>query len=66
MFDLRLLDLKNKVSAQEWQLSIDLAACYRLVEHFRRGDLIYTHLSARLPGTHHYLVNALGLTYDEV
>ena len=66
MFDLPQLDLKNKVSAQEWQLRVDLAACYRLVEHFRWGDLIYTHLSARLPGTDHYLVNAFGLTFDEV
>ena len=66
MFDLPQLDLKNKVSAQEWQLRVDLAACYRLVDHFRWGDLIYTHLSARLPGTDHYLVNAFGLTFDEV
>ncbi len=66
MFDLPKLDLKNKVSEQEWQLRVDLAACYRLVEHFRWGDLIYTHLSARLPGTDHYLVNAFGLSFDEV
>ena len=37
MFDLPQLDLKNKVSAQEWQLRVDLAACYRLVDHFRWG-----------------------------
>ena len=66
MIDLPQLDLKNKVTEQEWQLRVDLAACYRLVEHFRWGDLIYTHLSARLPGTDHYLVNAFGLTFDEV
>ncbi|WP_404341411.1 class II aldolase/adducin family protein [Pseudoalteromonas mariniglutinosa] len=66
MFELPQLDLKNKVSEQEWQLRVDLAACYRLVEHFRWGDLIYTHLSARLPGTDHYLVNAFGLSFDEV
>jgi ribulose-5-phosphate 4-epimerase/fuculose-1-phosphate aldolase len=66
MFELPQLNLKNKVSAEEWQLRVDLAACYRLVEHFRWGDLIYTHLSARLPGTDHYLVNAFGLTFDEV
>ena len=41
MFDLPQLDLKNKVSEQEWQLRVDLAACYRLVDHFRWGDLIY-------------------------
>lgn len=60
------LDLRGKVSDVEWQLRVDLAACYRLVEHHRWGDLIYTHLSARLPDTDHYLVNAFGLSFDEV
>lgn len=60
------LNLKDKVSAQEWQTRIDLAACYQLVEHFGWGDLIYTHLSAKVPGTEYYLVNAFGLTFDEV
>ena len=60
------LNVQGKVSAQEWQLRLDLAACYRLVAHFGWDDLIYTHLSARLPGTDHYLVNAFGLTFDEV
>ena len=66
MHPLPKLNLRDKVSAAEWQLRLDLAACYRLVEHHRWGDLIYTHLSARLPGTDHYLVNAFGLTFDEV
>jgi len=67
MFEqLPALDLKSKVSAQEWQTRVDLAACYQLVEHFGWGDLIYTHLSAKVPGTDHYLVNAFGLTFDEV
>ncbi|ESP92888.1 MULTISPECIES: class II aldolase/adducin family protein [Pseudoalteromonas] len=66
MFDLPELNLKGKVSDEEWKLRVDLAACYRLVEHFRWGDLIYTHMSARLPGTNHYLVNAFGLSFDEV
>ena len=66
MFELPKLNLKDKVSEQEWQLRVDLAACYRLVEHMRWGDLIYTHMSARLPGTEHYLVNAFGLSFDEV
>jgi len=60
------LNLKGKVSEQEWQTRIDLAACYQLVEHFGWGDLIYTHLSAKEPGTDYYLVNAFGLTVDEV
>ena len=66
MFELPEFSLKNKVSEQEWQLRVDLAACYRLVEHFGWGDLIYTHLSARLAGTDHYLVNAFGLSFDEI
>lgn len=60
------LNVQGKVSADEWQLRLDLAACYRLVAHFGWDDLIYTHLSARLPGTDHYLVNAFGLMFEEV
>lgn len=66
MFELPQLNLKDKVSAEEWQTRIDLAACYRLVEDLGWGDLIYTHISAKVPGTDHYLVNAFGLTFDEV
>ncbi|MFC0117941.1 class II aldolase/adducin family protein [Pseudoalteromonas xiamenensis] len=66
MFELPKFSLKGKVSDEEWQLRVDLAACYRLVEHFRWGDLIYTHMSARVPGTNQYLVNAFGLSFDEV
>lgn len=66
MFDLPLLDLKEKVSPDEWKIRLDLAACYRLVEDLGWGDLIYTHISAKVPGTDHYLVNAFGLSFDEV
>lgn len=66
MFELPKLRLKDKVSKDEWQLRVDLAACYRLVEHMGWGDLIYTHISARLPGADHYLVNAFGLGFDEI
>ncbi len=66
MFDLPQLDLKGKVSPEEWQARVDLAACYRLVENLGWGDLIYTHISAKVPGTEHYLVNAFGLSFDEV
>jgi len=58
--------LKNKVSEDEWKLRVDLAACYRLAEHMGWGDLIYTHISARLPDKDEYLVNAFGLTFDEI
>ena len=44
-----------------------MAAVYRLVAHFRWDDLIFTHLSARVPGPdHHFLINPYGMTFDEV
>ena len=42
--------LKGAVSAEEWQLRVDLAACYRLVAVYGWTDLIFTHISARVPG----------------
>tara|TARA_R110002094_G_scaffold69371_2_gene78412 strand:- start:3517 stop:4287 length:771 start_codon:yes stop_codon:yes gene_type:complete len=61
-----VIDLKNKVSAQEWQLRVDLAACYRLIALHGWDDLIYTHVSVRIPGTEHVLINAFGLRFDEI
>jgi len=59
--------LKNRVSPGEWQARVELAACYRLIAHFRMTDWIYNHISARLPDSHeHYLINPFGLLYDEV
>ena len=60
-------DVKSRVTEAEWQLRIDLAACYRLVAHFGWDDLIFTHISARLAGPdHHFLINPYGMTFDEV
>src|SRR5678815_6054054 len=57
----------DRVSAGEWETRVDLAACYRLAAHYRMTDLIYTHISARVPGPeHHFLINAFGLTWDEI
>lgn len=64
--ELEKLSLKGKVSDAEWQQRVDLAACYRLVADMGWGDLIYTHISARIPDTDTYLVNAFGITFDEV
>jgi ribulose-5-phosphate 4-epimerase/fuculose-1-phosphate aldolase len=51
----------------EWQARVDLAACYRLHAHYGWTDLIYTHISARVPGSHeHFLINPFGLMFDEV
>jgi ribulose-5-phosphate 4-epimerase/fuculose-1-phosphate aldolase len=60
-------DVKSLVSDAEWKLRVDLAACYRLVAHFGWDDLIFTHISARLPGPeHHFLINPYGWTFDEI
>jgi ribulose-5-phosphate 4-epimerase/fuculose-1-phosphate aldolase len=60
-------DVKSHVSEEEWKLRVDLAACYRLVALYGWDDLIFTHISARLPGgDHHFLINPYGMTFDEV
>src|SRR5687768_7079476 len=60
-------EVKSKVSEEEWKLRVDLAACYRLVAHYHWDDLVFTHISARLPGPdHHFLINAYGMTFDEI
>ena len=59
--------LKGKVSAEEWQVRVDLAALYRLVALYGWDDLIYTHISARIPGPeHHFLINPYGLLFEEI
>lgn len=59
--------LRDRVSAEEWDTRVNLAACYRLAAHFRMTDMIYTHISARVPGPeHHFLINAFGLLWDEI
>jgi ribulose-5-phosphate 4-epimerase/fuculose-1-phosphate aldolase len=59
--------LKGKVSEEEWQVRVDLAALYRLVAHHGWDDLIFTHISARLPGPdHHFLINPYGLLFGEI
>jgi len=65
MLDIK--SVKDQVSAEEWQARVDLAAAYRMVAHLGWDDLIYTHLSMRIPGTdHHFLINPLGLMFDEI
>lgn len=59
--------LKDQVSPEEWQLRVDLAAAYRLVALYGWSDLIFTHISARIPGPeHHFLINPYGLMFDEI
>ncbi|WP_313706892.1 class II aldolase/adducin family protein [Massilia sp.] len=59
--------MKDQVSADEWQLRCDLAACYRLVALYGWTDLIFTHISARVPGPgHQFLINPYGMMFDEI
>ena len=64
---MKIPSLKEVVSAEEWQLRVDLAAAYRLVAAYGWSDLIFTHISARIPGPeHHFLINPYGLMFDEI
>lgn len=55
-----------EISEAEWRTRVDLAACYRLMALNGWDDFIATHISARVPGTHDFLINQLGLTFDEI
>ncbi len=68
---MNIASLKNTVTAEEWQLRCDLAACYRLVALYGWSDLVFTHISAKLPASvsgdaHHFLINPYGLMFDEI
>src|SRR5687768_2379503 len=64
---MNIASMKEVVSAQEWELRIQLAACYRLVALYGWSDLVFTHISARIPGPeHHFLINPYGLMFDEI
>ncbi|MEO7917721.1 MAG: class II aldolase/adducin family protein [Dokdonella sp.] len=64
---LNIQSLKGAVSAEEWQLRCDLAACYRLVALYGWSDLVFTHISARLPGDgHRFLINPYGMLFEEI
>lgn len=59
--------VREHVSEAEWQARVDLAAAYRLVALYGWDDLIFTHISARVPGSeHHFLLNPYGMMFDEV
>jgi len=62
-----LRPLRERVSPQEWAVRVDLAAAYRLVAHYGWDDLIFTHISARVPGPdEHFLINPYGMMFDEI
>src|SRR6201990_3118275 len=59
--------IKDQVSPEEWQARVDLAACYRLVDKYAMTDLIYNHITARIPGSQdHLLINLYGMLYKEI
>jgi ribulose-5-phosphate 4-epimerase/fuculose-1-phosphate aldolase len=59
--------VRSRVSSAEWDVRVDLAACYRLTALYRWDDLIFTHISARVPGPeHHFLINPYGMMFDEI
>ena len=59
--------IRDQVAPEEWEQRVALAAAYRLVAHFGWDDLMFTHLSARVPGRdHHFLINPYGMTFDEI
>jgi ribulose-5-phosphate 4-epimerase/fuculose-1-phosphate aldolase len=61
------LPLRPECSAAEWEARVELAACYRLLAHFRMTDLIYTHSTLRVPGEPgRFLINPYGLRWEEI
>ena len=59
--------IRGAVSEEEWAIRVDLAAAYRLVAHYGWDDLIFTHLSARVPGPeHHFLINPYDMMFEEI
>ena len=64
---LAIPSVQDRVSPEEWQTRVDLAACYRLVADFGWSDLIFTHITARVPGTEdQFLINPYGMMFDEI
>lgn len=61
------VSLQSQVTAEEWQARLDLAAAYRLVALFGWSDLVFTHLTAKVPGPDaHFLINPYGMLFDEI
>ena len=62
-----ITSVKNKVTAEEWQTRVDLAACYRLVAQYGWDDLIFTHITAKIPGVENqFLINPYGMMFAEI
>lgn len=57
---------QTKYSAAEWQMRVDLAACYRLADIFGFSDIVWNHITAKVPGSENFLINRFGLRHDEI
>lgn len=66
MADFTFPETRDRVDDVEWRQRVDLAAAYRLAHYYRLTDQIYTHLTAKVPGTEHFLINPYGVLFDEV
>ncbi len=61
------LSVRERVGDEEWQVRVDLAACYRLIAMYGWDDLVFTHISARVPGPdEHFLINPYGMLFEEI
>jgi ribulose-5-phosphate 4-epimerase/fuculose-1-phosphate aldolase len=58
--------IRSKVSDDEWAIRVELAACYRIVARYGMSDLVYNHITAKVPGTDHFLINPFGMLYTQV
>lgn len=59
-------NVRTSISDEEWQVRCDLAALYRLVSIFGWDDLIFTHITAKVPGENHFLINPYGMSFEEI
>src|SRR5436853_2985648 len=63
----KAMNIREQVSAEEWQARVDLAALYRLTALYHWDDLVFTHISMRVPGPeHHFLINPYGFLFEEI
>ena len=67
MNELRIESMKDRCSPEEWQARVDLAACYRLIEHYGMADMMANHITSRVPDEDGaFLINAYGMMYEEI
>lgn len=59
-------EVRKNVSDEEWETRVALAACYRLMDRYGMSDMVYNHITARIPGTEEILINAYGYLYSEI